>query len=92
MKKTGQSPEPRSLCPDDDPLAEPILAACATVGGAPVVEPTLSSRGVSGELVEGDEAGAGETVRGTFRVCMVTAPLTHRGVSVPQPSTCSSQC
>lgn len=69
---------PKTLCrncPDDDPLAGPILAVAAKAGGALVVVPRRSSRVGAEEEVEGDEAEAGETVKGFFRECMIKGPL-----------------
>lgn len=62
-------------CLDDDPVAGSILAASSKAGGAPVVAPRPSSRGddVAAGL-EGAESESEETVRGTFRACMITEP------------------
>lgn len=61
IKRTGESLVPKTLCrncPDDDPLAGPILAVAAKAGGALVVVPRRSSRVGAEEEVEGDEAEA----------------------------------
>lgn len=65
-------------CPADDPLAGPMLAVAAKAGGALAVVPGPSSR-LDGEEEVGDEAEAGETMKGTFRVCILTAPRSGRG-------------
>lgn len=62
-------------CLGDDLLAGPVSAASAKAGGAPVVAPRHSTWVDVAEEVEGDEAEAEETVKGTFRVCMITEPL-----------------
>uniref|UniRef100_A0A8C6GMY7 Uncharacterized protein n=1 Tax=Mus spicilegus TaxID=10103 RepID=A0A8C6GMY7_MUSSI len=79
IKRTGESLVPKILfrnCPDDDPLAGSILAAPSKAGGALVVVPGPSSRGddVAAGL-EGAESESEETVRGSFRACMITEPL-----------------
>lgn len=63
-------------CPDDDPLAGSILAASSKVGGALVVVLRPSSRGddVAAGL-EGGDVESEETVRGSFRACMITEPV-----------------
>uniref|UniRef100_A0A8C0NRY1 Uncharacterized protein n=2 Tax=Canis lupus TaxID=9612 RepID=A0A8C0NRY1_CANLF len=78
IKRTGESLVPKALCrncPDDDPLVGPILAVVAKAGGALAGVPRPSSRvDVEEEEEEGDEAEAGETTKGTFRVCIIIAP------------------
>lgn len=72
---------PKSLCRNclaDDPLVGPVLAVAAKVGGALAVVPRPSSR-VDVEEEEGDEAEAGETMKGTFRVCIIIALRSGRG-------------
>jgi hypothetical protein len=70
---------PKALCrncPADGPLAGPVLAVPAKAGGALAGAPRPSSWVDDGEEeVEGDEAEAGETIKGTFSVCMITGPL-----------------
>uniref|UniRef100_A0A8D2DE77 Uncharacterized protein n=1 Tax=Sciurus vulgaris TaxID=55149 RepID=A0A8D2DE77_SCIVU len=78
IKRTGESLVPKTLCrncPDDDPLAGPILAVAAKAGGVLVVVPRPSSRVDVEEEVEGDEAEAGETMKDFFRGRMIKGPL-----------------
>uniref|UniRef100_A0A673TXE1 Uncharacterized protein n=1 Tax=Suricata suricatta TaxID=37032 RepID=A0A673TXE1_SURSU len=76
IKRTGESLVPKALCrncPADDLLVGSILVVAAKAGGALAVVPRPSSR-VDGEEEVGDEAEAGETMKGTFRLCILTAP------------------
>uniref|UniRef100_A0A3Q2I1A1 Uncharacterized protein n=1 Tax=Equus caballus TaxID=9796 RepID=A0A3Q2I1A1_HORSE len=59
-------------CQANDLLVGPILTVVAKAGGALAVVPRPSSRVDVEE--EGDEAEAGEMMRGPFRVCMITGP------------------
>lgn len=76
IKRTGKSLMPQALCGNcraGDPLAGPTVAVAAKAGGALAVVLRPSSR-LAWEAEEGDEAEAGETVKGTLRACIVTAP------------------
>lgn len=74
-------------CQANDLLVGPILTVVAKAGGALAVVPRPSSRVDVEE--EGDEAEAGEMMRGPFRVCMITGP--EKRVSPPALGTAPAQ-
>uniref|UniRef100_A0A8C9BNE6 Uncharacterized protein n=1 Tax=Phocoena sinus TaxID=42100 RepID=A0A8C9BNE6_PHOSS len=92
IKRTGASLVPQALCrhcPGDDPLAGPILAVVAKAGGALAVPPRPSSR-LAAEAEEGHEAEAGETMKGTFKVCITTGPWKQGSLTATEHGTCSN--
>ena len=77
-------------CPADDPLAGPILAVAAKAGVALAVLPRPSSRLDAEVEEEGDEAEAGETMKGTFKVCIITGPEKQGRLAATEHGTCSN--
>lgn len=51
--------------------------------------PGPSSR-LAAEAEEGDEAEAGETTKGTFKVCIITGPWKQGSLAATEHGTCSN--